>query len=131
MEQIVEVVRDPTGQYAYALQLLYVIGVGLARLGLATGRFLAGPELLGELVVGGDITHQPAETERLVPRPAPGHGQGEGPVEGLATTRLQPEVDALGGRLGLPAADFSPQPGTILRGHERNQRLAHQEPRLH
>ena len=77
MEEVVEVVRDPAGQHADALELLHVIGVRLARLGVAAGGLLAQPELLGELVVGRDVAHEPAEAECLVPRPAPGHGQGE------------------------------------------------------
>ncbi len=67
MEQVVEVVRDPAGQHADALELLHVIGVGLARLGLAAGRLLAEPELMGELMMGGDVAHEPAGSRTPCP----------------------------------------------------------------
>ena len=70
---------------------------------------------------------------RLVPRPAPRHGQGDGRVERpRPLPRLQPELEHLGSRLRAPAARAPPGRGArSWSGHERHQRLPDQESGLH
>ena len=55
------------------------------------------------------------------------HGQGDRGVERRAVPRLEPDLERLGGRLRLPAAELGAHPGAVVRRDERDQRLARHE----